>query len=232
MRLLGDIDCDLVGVADPSEEARKFAADTHGLQTFADYRELDGKVDAVSVVVPTKMHREVGCYFLERGVDVLVITHGDADHHNGLARLLETSRVARGVVPAVMAETAVHQLLRQHADQVDLLRPGERLCVDQLIVYAPNVPRAASANDQSLWVRADVGDAEVLLCGDAQELGVAAALADGIAAPADVLLLPHHGRTNHNLPQLLARVRPRAVSFISSMRALAASNSASRGAMS
>ena len=72
MRLLGELDCDLVGVADPSEEARKFAADTHGLRAFADYRELADKVDAVSVVVPTKMHREVGCYFLERGVDVLV----------------------------------------------------------------------------------------------------------------------------------------------------------------
>ncbi len=72
MRLLGDLDCDLVAVADPSEEARAFAAETYGLQTFADYRELDGLVDAVSVVVPTKMHREVGCYFLERGVDVLV----------------------------------------------------------------------------------------------------------------------------------------------------------------
>ena len=184
-----------------------------------------GHGQAALLTTPSKMQIVIDCGSLQggaraaraltnsmarRGVDVLVITHGDADHHNGLARLLETSRVARGVVPAVMAETAVHQLLRQRADQVDLLRPGERLCVDQLIVYAPNVPRAASANDQSLWVRADVGDAEVLLCGDAQELGVAAALADGIAAPADVLLLPHHGRTNHNLPQLLARVRPRA----------------------
>ena len=72
MRLLGDLDCDLVGVADPSEEARAFAAETYSLETYADYRELADKVDAVSVVVPTKLHREVGCYFLERGVDVLV----------------------------------------------------------------------------------------------------------------------------------------------------------------
>jgi predicted dehydrogenase len=72
MRLLDGLDCDLVGVADPSEEARAFAAETYGLKTYADYRELEGKVDAVSVVVPTTMHREVGCFFLERGVDVLV----------------------------------------------------------------------------------------------------------------------------------------------------------------
>ncbi|HIE71393.1 MAG TPA: Gfo/Idh/MocA family oxidoreductase [Planctomycetes bacterium] len=72
MRLLKGLDCELVGVADPSEEARKFAADTYGIQTFADYRDLKGLVDAVSVVVPTKLHREVACFFLDNGIDVLV----------------------------------------------------------------------------------------------------------------------------------------------------------------
>jgi predicted dehydrogenase len=72
MRLLKGLDCELVGVVDPSEEARKFAADTYGVDAFADYRDLAGKVDAVSVVVPTNLHREVACFFLEQGVDVLV----------------------------------------------------------------------------------------------------------------------------------------------------------------
>jgi predicted dehydrogenase len=72
LRLLQDLDCELVAVADPSESARAFAAETYGVEAFADYRALAGKVDAVSVVVPTRLHREVGCYFLERGVDVLV----------------------------------------------------------------------------------------------------------------------------------------------------------------
>ncbi|MFT4839810.1 MAG: putative dehydrogenase [Planctomycetota bacterium] len=72
MRLLKGLDCELVGVADPSEEARKFAEETHQVKTYADYRDLKGKVDAVSVVVPTVMHREVGCFFLNEGIDVLV----------------------------------------------------------------------------------------------------------------------------------------------------------------
>ncbi|MBL8754905.1 MAG: hypothetical protein JNK15_16490, partial [Planctomycetes bacterium] len=50
----------------------------------------------------------------------------------------------------------------------------------------------------------------VLSTGDAQELGVAAALQHGIARPSDVLVLPHHGRANANAPALLQRVRPRA----------------------
>jgi beta-lactamase superfamily II metal-dependent hydrolase len=58
-------------------------------------------------------------------------------------------------------------------------------------------------------VRADLGATSVLLTGDAQELGVAAALAQGLAPPADALVLPHHGRANANAARLLAAVSPR-----------------------
>ena len=64
--------CELVAVADPSEQARKVAETTYEVPAFADHRELLGKVDAVSVVVPTRLHREVASVFLENGVDVLV----------------------------------------------------------------------------------------------------------------------------------------------------------------
>ena len=72
VRLLRGLDCEVVGVADPSEAARQFATATYALPAFADPRELLGSVDAVSVVVPTKLHREVASVFLANGVDVLV----------------------------------------------------------------------------------------------------------------------------------------------------------------
>ena len=71
-RLLGELDCELVGTADSDSKARAFAEGTYGVPAYADYKELIGKVDAVSVVVPTRLHREVGTFFLEHGVDVLV----------------------------------------------------------------------------------------------------------------------------------------------------------------
>ena len=72
VRLLQELDCDLVAVADPDEGARQKATEQFGVATVADYRELVGRVDAVTVVVPTRMHREVAGFFLESGVDVLV----------------------------------------------------------------------------------------------------------------------------------------------------------------
>lgn len=72
VRLLKGLPCELIGVADPSEAARSHAAATWSVPAYADHRELIGKVDAVSVVVPTRLHREVASVFLENGVDVLV----------------------------------------------------------------------------------------------------------------------------------------------------------------
>ncbi|PWT98854.1 MAG: gfo/Idh/MocA family oxidoreductase [Terriglobia bacterium] len=44
----------------------------HGAPALTDYRELTGRIDAAVVAVPTSLHAEIGCWLLERGIDVLV----------------------------------------------------------------------------------------------------------------------------------------------------------------
>jgi predicted dehydrogenase len=65
-------DSHLVGVADPSAKARSSVAAELGVAAYADYRELLGHVDAVSIVTPTPMHFEVARNFLDAGASVLV----------------------------------------------------------------------------------------------------------------------------------------------------------------
>jgi predicted dehydrogenase len=62
----------LVGVADPSAAARSAVAAELKVAAHADYRELLGQVDAVSIVTPTPLHYEVAKAFLESGASVLV----------------------------------------------------------------------------------------------------------------------------------------------------------------
>jgi predicted dehydrogenase len=64
--------CELVAVADGREEIRKAVAAEVSAQAVADYRELLGKVDAVSVVTPTPAHFEIADAFLAAGAHVLV----------------------------------------------------------------------------------------------------------------------------------------------------------------
>ena len=62
----------LAGVADASPERAGEVAQEVGCPAFADYRELFGKVDLVSVVVPTQYHHEVAKACLEQGIHVLL----------------------------------------------------------------------------------------------------------------------------------------------------------------
>jgi predicted dehydrogenase len=43
-----------------------------GAEAYDDYRDLVGRVDLVSIVVPTVMHHEVAAYFLRQGVHLLL----------------------------------------------------------------------------------------------------------------------------------------------------------------
>src|SRR6185436_12959631 len=63
---------ELVGVVDLQPARAAEIAQSHGTQTFADYRELFGKVDAVSLAVPTTDHARIGADLLEHGIDILV----------------------------------------------------------------------------------------------------------------------------------------------------------------
>ncbi|HJY81203.1 MAG TPA: Gfo/Idh/MocA family oxidoreductase [Candidatus Binatia bacterium] len=62
----------LVGVVDvDSTRATEVAVACH-TQASADYRDLFGQVDCVSIAVPTQLHHVVARDFLTRGIDVLV----------------------------------------------------------------------------------------------------------------------------------------------------------------
>jgi predicted dehydrogenase len=63
---------DLVGLVDIDEPRLREVGARHPTLLFRDYRELFGRVDAVSVAVPTLWHYPIAKQFLQLGVDVLV----------------------------------------------------------------------------------------------------------------------------------------------------------------
>ncbi len=65
-------ECELLAVVDARQEAREAVAAEVGSRALADYRELLGKVDAVSIVTPTAAHFPIAREFLESGAHVLV----------------------------------------------------------------------------------------------------------------------------------------------------------------
>ncbi len=91
-RLLGGMpDVEFVAAVDLLPERAQAAVAGTSASALADYRELDGRVDAVTVAVPTADHLSVAAAFLERGVHVLVEkpmagSLADADRMIAMAR--------------------------------------------------------------------------------------------------------------------------------------------------
>jgi predicted dehydrogenase len=63
---------ELIGVVDLQAARAAEVALAHGSHPFTDYRDLFGKVDAVSLAVPTTDHARIGVDLLEHGIDILV----------------------------------------------------------------------------------------------------------------------------------------------------------------
>jgi len=70
--LEGDGRVDFVGICDSNAETALDVATQQRTARFSDWRELHGKVDAVSIATPTGTHADIACAFLDSGVHVLV----------------------------------------------------------------------------------------------------------------------------------------------------------------
>jgi predicted dehydrogenase len=64
--------CDFVSVCDLDEARARSVGAERNTQAATDWKTLAGKVDAVSLAVPTESHCEIACGLLEAGVHVLV----------------------------------------------------------------------------------------------------------------------------------------------------------------
>jgi len=104
-------DCELVAVVDINAEAAQRVAEKHAAQALTDYHALLGKVDAVSIVVPTTLHYQVAKDFLNNGAHILVekpitVTVAQADELIALAkeknRILQVGHLER-FNPAILA---------------------------------------------------------------------------------------------------------------------------------
>jgi competence protein ComEC len=151
-----------------------------------------------------------------RRLDLLVITHAQADHDGGAAAVLGALPVGlvldgrdgvRDVSGVRMAAQAARRRVRMMA-----ARAGEVLRVGavELRVLWPASTRGpsdagADPNQRAIVAEADAGGVRTLLTADAES----DVLAGFELGTVDVLKVSHHGSADPGLPALLQRLRPR-----------------------
>jgi competence protein ComEC len=151
--------------------------------------------------------------FWDRSLDLVVLTHPDADHMTGLLPLFERYRIATvvdtgqdGAAPVWPAALAAHR--GQHITA----RRGMQFALDDLRMTvlhpAEPLPPDTSDNAASLVLRLDYGETSLLLMGDAEEATEKALLAAGQPLRADVLKVAHHGSGGATSAAFLTAVQP------------------------
>lgn len=65
-------EANLIGVCDVREDARNAVANELNVRAFADYRDLFGKVNAVSIAATTQQHYAIAKEYIQAGIHVLI----------------------------------------------------------------------------------------------------------------------------------------------------------------
>lgn len=148
---------------------------------------VDGGVD------PALLLEKVRSYGVSR-LDLMVPTHGDADHALGLTALPDRIPIALAWWSMAPHQTEASVLLwtqlEEHHVDVRTPTPGERLRLGSLeIVVEGPLRRYAAPNDQSIVLLVRGERRTMLLTGDIGD--VAQSELTGLTA--DVLKVPHHG---------------------------------------
>jgi competence protein ComEC len=193
-------------------EKRRMLVDTGGVA--GDRFDIGARV-----VAPFLLHEWVG------RLDVLVLTHGQADHIAGAPSVLRSFSVGEvwSAYPHSPSFTllwvqeylrhrriphrivsADSPLIRWGGATIQVLHPAAWMSHDG----QGRPVRPPRPNDGSLVLRVGIGDQAALLTGDIEREGETALLRRPTAIRAQVLKVPHHGSRTSSAPEFLGAVRP------------------------
>ena len=141
-------------------------------------------------------------------VDLMILTHEDADHIGGALTVLESVEVAR-LASSLPAGHALNTLVE-----------GPRRCVAGTawewdgvrfeLVHPPGRHESLRRNDQSCVLRVASAGGAMLLTGDIERSAESTLVERGRdSLKADVLLVPHHGSRSSSSREFIAAVAPR-----------------------
>lgn len=157
--------------------------------------------------------------FWDRSLDVVVLTHGHADHITGLLEVLRrydvgqvVEREAEYITPDYLSwrhavENEGSVVTQARAGQVIDL--GEGATIE--VLHPPETLMAGTdsdLNNASIVIRVVYGDVSFLLTGDIFVEAEREMLSQGIDVRSTVLKVPHHGSRTSSSPEFIEQVGP------------------------
>ena len=159
-----------------------------------------------------------------RRIDGIILTHPHVDHAGALPVLTRSLDVGEVFCSEhfereeygekLLADARKKGVLVSKVRRGQLLRlPGPEDIVLRIIYpdQTENLPLVQHANEMSLSFFIEIGQKRILCLGDLEEDGLARLFETGEDLNSEILILPHHGRSNRLYDTLLEKVSPTTV---------------------
>ena len=173
---------------------------------------------------PDALQRELGRVmpFWDRSLDLIVLTHPDADHLNGLVSVLERYKVSLVAETSVESESAQYASWRALAgraetERVEAFAGHELRTGDGVVISVLNPPADVPEwtpdlrNNSGVTLRVSYGGVSFLLPADIHRYTEEALVASGAPLQATVLKAAHHGSATSSSQAFLNAVQPQLV---------------------
>ncbi len=156
--------------------------------------------------------------FFDRTIDMIILTHPDADHISGFVDVLKRYKVKKIFWTGVEADTGVYkkftETMGKENAQISLIETGQRIWLDNATVFDVYYPprgiysdKSLATNDTSVIGKLTFGRTEILFTGDTTSK-IEDSLLPLFDLDADILKVAHHGSKSSTSPKFLEEVTP------------------------
>lgn len=167
-----------------------------------------------------KIMEKLGTYvpFWDREIEVILITHPDSDHIEGLVNVLQNYKVDMIIETDVASESAVYAKLQELIKEKNIpkikgtrntkIKIGEKNELEILNSEDENAKAQKETNSSSIVAKLIVGNEKFLFTGDLPSENEAKLISQNVDLSANVLKVGHHGSKYSTSVDFLDKVNP------------------------
>ncbi|PIR42051.1 MAG: hypothetical protein COV30_00565 [Candidatus Yanofskybacteria bacterium CG10_big_fil_rev_8_21_14_0_10_37_15] len=157
--------------------------------------------------------------FYDKNIDLIVMTHSDADHLTGLLEVLNRYDVENLIYSDIVRDSSLYNSWKKivHEEMTNVIDPVAGKIIDlgndaTLTILNPSESLSGKimekTNNESVVLKLKYGENEVLLTGDIEAKSERQILLSGNDIKVDILKIAHHGSKTSTIEEFLFETSP------------------------